>query len=105
MKENKQDSTIPSQEELKTVFLHNFSNKEISLILSAITKFYPDKEDRKKLVFARTTEKSLQMKVNEWIIDTAEDHLYLIENPPSQQQKQQQVQDMLQSSEQSNNDE
>lgn len=74
---------VPDMSEVKSVFLHNFSNKEISLILKAVNTLYPDKRERKKLVFAKTTETSLQMKVKEWIEDTAEDHLYLLENPPN----------------------
>ena len=83
------ESTLPTQEELKSIFLHNFNKQEISLIVSAINKVLHARVDRKKLVFAKTTEESLKMNVREWIEDTAGDHLYLLEHPPTMAQRQQ----------------
>lgn len=86
MDTNNTIKNIPEKEDLKSIFLHNLSNKEISLVLKAINQIIP-KGERSHFVFARTTETSLKMTVEEWIADTAEDHLYLLENPPTQSQK------------------
>lgn len=84
---NNNDSSLPKKHELKSIFFHNLSNKEISILLKAFNHITP-KDERKNYVFARTTETSLKMTVEEWIDDTANDHLYLLENPPSHEQKQ-----------------
>lgn len=82
-----QETYLPKKSELKSIFFHNLSNEEISTFLRAINQVIPS-ELRKNFVFARTTETSLKMTVEEWIDDTASDHLYLLENPPTQEQKQ-----------------
>ncbi len=74
--------SLPKKEDLKFVMLHNFSNKEISLILSAIKALYPEKLEKQKLVFSKTTETSRTMTVEDLIDDASGDHLYLLENPP-----------------------
>lgn len=78
---------IPAKEDLKFVVLHNFSMEEISSVLSAVKALYPDKAERRKLVFTKTTPTSLKMKVSLLIQDSGEDHLYLLENPPTKQQR------------------
>ncbi len=77
----------PKKSQLKFILLHNFSNKEISLILSKVKSLYPNPEHKKSLIFAKTTEKSLKMNVKELINDASEDHLFLLENPPPSRKK------------------
>lgn len=77
---------LPKKEELKFVILHNFSHKEISLILSAVKSLYPDKLEKQKLVFSKTTDTSRTMTVEELVDDTSSDHLYLLENPPKKRE-------------------
>lgn len=80
---------IPKKEELKLIMLHNFSNKEISLIMSQVKALYPESSERKKLIFSKSTETSKTMTVEELIDDVSGDHLYLLENPPTKSKNEQ----------------
>ncbi len=79
--------SLPKKEDLKFVILHNFSHKEISLILSAIKSLYPEKLEKQKLVFSKTTDISYTMTVEDLVNDVSSDHLYLLENPPSKHER------------------
>jgi len=65
----------------KLVLLNGFSNDEIGKIMHAIKKLYNPPED---LIFAKTTQNSLQMVLKDLIVDISSDHEYLKSNPPMQ---------------------
>ena len=59
--------------------MHGLSYAEIDLVMRAAKK---QLENPKDVIFAKTTDNSLKMKVEELIEDLSEDHNYLKENPP-----------------------
>ena len=61
--------------------MHGLSYAEIDLVMRAAKK---QLENPKDVIFAKTTENSLKMKVEELIEDLSEDHNYLKENPPEE---------------------
>lgn len=64
--------------------MHGLSLAEIDLVMRAAKK---ELENPRDVIFAKTTENSLKMKVKDLIEDLAEDHNYLKENPPEQLKK------------------
>ena len=74
---------IPHKDSLQFLILHNFSKKEISLIMKTIKQLFPEKVRAKNLIFSITTELSKKMIVEDIIKDMSEDHLYLLQNPPN----------------------
>lgn len=62
----------------RVVILHGFENEEIGRIMRGIKGMY----EKPDVIFAKTTNNSLQMKVEEVIMDLAEDHEYFKKNPP-----------------------
>lgn len=48
----------------KVIMLHGFTNQEINLVVDAVKKSFPDP---RRLVFAATTQTSLEYQVSRWI--------------------------------------
>lgn len=63
----------------KLVLLNGFSNDEIGRIMFAVKSLYNPPED---LIFAKTTQNSIQMVLKDLIVDISSDHEYLKKNPP-----------------------
>ncbi len=59
--------------------MHGFEYREIDLIMRAVRKVVDEPRD---VIFAKSTENSLKMKLSALIEDLSEDHQYLKENPP-----------------------
>ncbi len=68
-------------DEQRVIIMHGLSYAEIDLVMRAAKK---QLENPKDVIFAKTTENSLKMKVEELIEDLSEDHNYLKENPPEE---------------------
>lgn len=64
----------------KVVILNGFSNEEIVKIMGEVKKLF---DNPKELIFAKTTERSVQMKLTDLIEDISADHAYLQANPPN----------------------
>ncbi|MFW5994616.1 MAG: DUF3783 domain-containing protein [Spirochaetia bacterium] len=63
----------------KVIILNGFDYEEITKIMRAVKALFDKPKD---LIFAKTTDSSLQMKLADLIIDMSEDHEYLKNNPP-----------------------
>lgn len=63
----------------RVIIMHGFEYREIDLIMRAVKKVVEDPRD---VIFAKSTENSLKMKLAALIEDLTEDHNYLKENPP-----------------------
>lgn len=63
----------------RVIIMHNFELADIDRIMRAVRRELDRPTD---LIFAKTTENSLQMKVGALIEDLTEDHEYLKNNPP-----------------------
>lgn len=59
--------------------MHGFSHEEISKIMKLVKQQFENPRD---LIFAMSTEQSLEMKLGALIEDMTEDHVYLQKNPP-----------------------
>ncbi len=59
--------------------MHGFEYTEIDLIMRAVKKTLESPRD---VIFAKSTENSLTMKLSDLIEDLSQDHAYLKENPP-----------------------
>lgn len=59
--------------------MHGFEYQEIDLIMRAVKKTVESPRD---VIFAKTTENSLTMKLSDLIEDLSQDHAYLRDNPP-----------------------
>lgn len=59
--------------------MHGFDYAEIDLIMRAVKK---EVENPRDVIFAKSTENSLKMKLAALIEDLTEDHEYLKKNPP-----------------------
>ncbi len=70
----------PPQLRNKVIVLNGFSNDEIARIMAAVKPLFEQPRD---LIFAKTTEHSLEMKLKDLIVDISEDHEYLKRNPPN----------------------
>ena len=64
--------------------MHGLTYAEIDLVMRAVKKELDNPRD---VIFAKTTDNSLQMKVHDLIEDLSEDHAYLKENPPDHLQR------------------
>lgn len=62
--------------------MNGFTYDEITQIMRAVKGMF---ENPKDLIFAKTTENSIEMKLKDLIIDMSEDHEYLKNNPPGKQ--------------------
>jgi len=76
---NSQNEKHPSLEN-KVIIMNGFSYEEITKIMRAVKALFDNPRD---LIFAKTTESSLEMKLSDLIIDMSEDHEYLKKNPPN----------------------
>ncbi len=76
---NTQGEKHPSLEN-KVVIMNGFDYEEITRIMRAVKALFDNPRD---LIFAKTTDSSLEMKLSELIIDMSEDHEYLKNNPPN----------------------
>lgn len=76
---NPQGEKHPSLEN-KVVIMNGFSYEEITRIMRAVKALFDNPRD---LIFAKTTDSSLEMKLSDLIIDMSEDHEYLKKNPPN----------------------
>ena len=63
----------------QVIIMHGFSNEQIGRIMQAVKGLFPAPRD---LIFAKTTENSLRMQLDELITDISQDHEYLKRNPP-----------------------
>ena len=64
--------------------MNGFSYEEIDLVMRAVRKqFDPPQE----IIFAKTTENSVKVRVGDLIDDLTEDHEYLKKNPPFKKAK------------------
>lgn len=63
----------------RVIIMHGLSYAEIDLVMRAAKK---ELENPRDVIFAKTTDNSLSMKVRDLIEDLSEDHEYLKNNPP-----------------------
>ena len=63
----------------KVVFLHGFSQEEISRIIRGVKSVAADPGS---VAFCMTTENNLEWKVKDLIKDVTEEHAFLRDNPP-----------------------
>ncbi|HUX50736.1 MAG TPA: DUF3783 domain-containing protein [Spirochaetia bacterium] len=70
----------PAELANKVIIMNGFSHEEISRIMKAVKALFEKPGD---LIFAMTTERSLNTKVKDLIVDMSNDHEYLKKNPPN----------------------
>jgi len=68
----------------KVIIMNGFDYREIDLIMRAVKR---ELGKETEIIFAKTTENSLKMKVGALIEDLTEDHEYLKANPPEEIKK------------------
>ncbi len=73
-------SERPKELDNKVIILNGFSYEEINSIMRAIKPLFENPRD---LIFAKTTEKSVEMVLKDLIVDMSQDHEYLKNNPPA----------------------
>jgi hypothetical protein len=69
----------PKELDNKVIIMNGFTYEEINKIMNAVKKLFDTPKD---LIFAKTTEQSVEMKLKDLIVDMSEDHEYLKKNPP-----------------------
>ncbi|HUX14353.1 MAG TPA: DUF3783 domain-containing protein [Spirochaetia bacterium] len=69
----------PKELDNRVIIMNGFTHEEISRIMKAVKALFDKPSD---LIFAMTTERSLQTPVKDLIIDMSQDHEYLKKNPP-----------------------
>ncbi|GEM_PF-1226597 len=77
-------SQQPPQLDNRVIILNGFSNDEIARIMAAVKPLFEKPRD---LIFAKTTQHSVEMKLKDLIVDISEDHEYLKKNPPTKAQR------------------
>ncbi|TVR62058.1 MAG: DUF3783 domain-containing protein [Spirochaetaceae bacterium] len=70
----------PKELDNKVIILNGFSYEEINSIMRAVKPLFENPRD---LIFAKTTEKSVEMVLKDLIVDMSQDHEYLKKNPPA----------------------
>ncbi|WP_455383340.1 DUF3783 domain-containing protein [Salinispira pacifica] len=70
----------PKELDNKVIIMNGFTYDEISQIMKAVKALFDKPGD---LIFAMTTERSLETKVKDLIVDMSQDHEYLKKNPPN----------------------
>lgn len=85
---NMEDTQEKTYIDNKVVIMNGFTHEEIHRIMRAVKKEFEKPRD---LIFAMTTENSLEMKLKDLIEDMSEDHEYLKKNPPRINQEPNQV--------------
>ena len=68
-----------SAADLKVVFMHGFSQEEISRIMRGVKSIV---EDPGAVAFCMSTDNNLDWKVRDLIKDVTEEHAYMRDNPP-----------------------
>lgn len=66
----------------KVVFLHGFTQEEITRIIRGVRSVV---EDSGSVAFCMSTEKNLEWKVKDLMADVTEEHEYMKRNPPGSQ--------------------
>ena len=74
----------PPELQNKVIILNGFANEEIARIMGAVKPLFDKPRD---LIFAKTTEHSVEMKLKDLIVDISQDHEYLKNNPPTKAQR------------------
>jgi len=75
----------PKELENKVIIMNGFTYEELNKIINAVKKLFDNPKD---LIFAKTTETSVEMKLKDLIVDMSEDHEYLKQNPPERRKQQ-----------------
>jgi hypothetical protein len=75
----------PKELENKVIIMNGFTYEEINKIINSVKKLFDNPKD---LIFAKTTETSVEMKLKDLIVDMSEDHEYLKQNPPELRKQQ-----------------
>jgi len=70
----------PKELDNRVIIMNGFSYDEISRIMKAVKPLFDKPGD---LIFAMTTERSLETRVKDLIVDMSQDHEYLKKNPPN----------------------
>ena len=65
----------------KVVFLHGFSQEEISRIMKGVRSVVAD---RGSVAFCMSTRNNLEWKVKDLLKDVSEEHEYMKKNPPGE---------------------
>ncbi len=63
----------------KVLVMNGFTREELFKVMRAVKREFENPQD---LVFAMTTENSLEMKLKDVIRDVSEEHAYMKANPP-----------------------
>jgi hypothetical protein len=71
----------PKELDNKVIIMNGFTYEEIDKIMRAVKPLFDNPRD---LIFAKTTENSVEMVLKDLIVDMSEDHEYLKKNPPEQ---------------------
>jgi hypothetical protein len=74
----------PKELDNKVIIMNGFTHDEIATIMRAVKAQFDNPGD---LIFAMTTENSLNTKVKDLIVDMSQDHEYLKKNPPKRAPK------------------
>ena len=69
----------PKELDNKVIIMNGFSYEEIDKIMRAVKPLFESPRD---LIFAKTTETSVTMTLQDLIVDISQDHEYLKQNPP-----------------------
>ncbi|TVR34466.1 MAG: DUF3783 domain-containing protein [Spirochaetaceae bacterium] len=72
-------SERPKELDNKVIIMNGFSYEEINKIMRAVKAQFESPRD---LIFAKTTETSVTMTLQDLIVDMSQDHEYLKNNPP-----------------------
>ncbi len=72
-------SERPKELDNKVIIMNGFSYEEINSIMRAVKAQFESPRD---LIFAKTTETSVTMTLQDLIVDMSQDHEYLKNNPP-----------------------
>lgn len=75
----------PKELDNKVIIMNGFTYEEINKIMRAVKQLFEKPRD---LIFAKTTEQSVEMTLKDLIVDMSEDHEYLKKNPPQLKKKQ-----------------
>ncbi len=79
----------PKELDNKVIIMNGFTYEEIDKIMRAVKPLFDNPRD---LIFAKTTENSVEMVLKDLIVDMSGDHEYLKNNPPHKQKEREQQQ-------------
>ena len=77
-------SERPKELDNKVIIMNGFSYEEINKIMRAVKAQFESPRD---LIFAKTTDTSVTMTLQDLIVDMSQDHEYLKNNPPQRAPK------------------